>query len=445
MLRVLRQRNYALLWFGGFVSMLGDFVLFVGLPYEIYRLTGSTIATAGMLLSFLIPNILLGSVAGVYVDRWDRRRLMVVVNLLQAAILLPLLLVNELGLWVIYAVLLIESSVSQLFGPAQVALMPSLLAGGEDDLLTANALSGVGRHLARLIGPAVGGLIVAAGGLGAVAIIDSASFFASAGMIALIRSAPTAGRATETLEHAALSAWRRLAREWREGLRLVIHQPVLRALLVFAFITAIGEGLTGTLFVPWVVDALHSDATGYGWVLSTQAIGGLAGALVIARLGARLRPLPLLIGGALAFGAIDLVLFTYPVAFPYIGPALVMLVIVGVPGAAMGAATTTLQQSQTQDSHRGRVVGAIGAIGGLGALVGAVSAGILGVFVPVVLLLVVQGSGYLIGGMAVALLVGRGRDFSGGLEPVGVGSASDRGFGVGPENLALPTQTRDEE
>ncbi|MGZ8562789.1 MAG: MFS transporter, partial [Candidatus Limnocylindria bacterium] len=79
MLRVLRQRNYALLWFGGFVSQLGDFVLFVGLPYEIYRLTCSTLATAGMVFAFLIPNILLGSVAGVFVDRWDRRRLMITV------------------------------------------------------------------------------------------------------------------------------------------------------------------------------------------------------------------------------------------------------------------------------------------------------------------------------------------------------------------------------
>src|SRR4029077_11361083 len=125
-LRVLRQRNFALLWFGGFVSNLGDFVLFVGLPYEIYRLTSSTLATAGMVLAFLVPEILLGSIAGVYVDRWDRRRLMVAVNLVQAVVLLPLLLVHQLGLWVIYAVLLTESGVSQLFGPAQIALMPSL-------------------------------------------------------------------------------------------------------------------------------------------------------------------------------------------------------------------------------------------------------------------------------------------------------------------------------
>jgi MFS family permease len=405
MLAVLRQRNFALLWFGGFVSNLGDFVLFVGLPYEIYRLTGSTLATAGMVLSFLVPSILLGSIAGVYVDRWDRRRLMIVVNLLQAASLLPLLLVSQLGLWVIYAVLVAESTISQLFNPAQIALMPSLLAGGKDELLTANALSGVGRHLSRLIGPAIGGVVVALGGLSAVAVVDSVSFVASASMLALIRTPPWTRRVTESLEHAALSAWRRLAHEWREGLRVVLRQPVLRALLVFASITAIGEGLTAALFVVWVVGPLHSDSTGWGLVLSTQAIGGLSGALVIARLGARLRPLPLLIGGALAFGAIDLVLFTYPVLYPHIGPALVMLVIVGVPGAAMGAATTTLQQQQTEDSHRGRVAGAIGAVAGLGALIGAVTAGVLGEFVPVILLLVVQGSGYLIGGTAVWLMV----------------------------------------
>jgi MFS family permease len=427
MFRVLRQRDYSLLWFGGFISQLGDFVLFVGLPYEIYRRTGSTLATAGMVLAFLVPEILFGSVAGVYVDRWDRRRLMIAVNLVQAVVLLPLLLVGQLGLWVIYAVLVVESSASQLFGPARVALVPSLLSGGKEELLTANAATGVGHHLARLIGPAVGGVIVATGGLGAVAVIDSASFVASAGMLSLIRSRPGAPPRTESLEHAALSAWRRLVHEWREGLRVVWHQPVLRALLVFATITAIGEGLTRTLFVVWTNEALHSDATGYGWVLSTQAIGGLAGALVIARLGARLRPLPLLIGSALAFGAIDLVLFTYPVIYPYIGPALVMLVIVGVPGAGMGAATTTLQQSETRDSHRGRVVGAIGAVASVGALIGAMSAGILGEFLPVILLLVVQGSGYLVGGTAVALLVGRRRLRADREGIVGVGSAGDDG------------------
>ena len=406
MIAILRQRNFSLLWFGGLISNLGDFVLFTGLPVVVYQRTGSTLATGGMVLSFLIPSILLGSVAGVFVDRWDRRRLMVVVNLLQAAAVLSLLLVDSVGLWVIYAMIATESTLSQAFSPAQVALIPNILAGGEQELLTANALTGVGQHLSRLIGPAAGGFIVAAGGLTAVGIIDSASFVISAAMLALIHSRPTGHRVAESLEHEAISAWTRLAREWRDGLRVMLARPVLRALLAFSVIRGIGEGLTITLFVVWVLGPLHSDATGYGWVLSTQAIGGLAGAIVIARLGSRLRPLPLLIGGALAFGAIDLVLFTYPVLYPHIGPALIMLVIVGVPGAALQAALVTLQQSETQDSHRGRVVGAMQAIGGLGMLVGAVGAGVLGEFVPVIALLVVQGSGYLVGGTAVRLMTG---------------------------------------
>jgi MFS family permease len=405
MLQVLRQRNFALLWVGGLISMVGDWVLFVGLPYEIYRQTGSTLATGAMVLALLIPRIVFGSVAGVYVDRWDRRRLMITVNLLLAVFLIPLLAVETLGLWVIYLVLVIESALEQLFTPAEVALLPNLLAGGEEQLVPANALSGVNRHLARLIGPLIGGVVVAAGGLTAVAALDAVSFLVAAGLITAIRYPSPPAEPHPSLEVEAVSAWRRLIGEWREGLRLVWNEPVLRALLVFFGITSIGEGLTATLFVPWVTNALHSDAAGYGALLSTQAVGGLAGAVVIGRFGAHMNPLTLVIGGAITFGLIDLVLFTYPIVYPFLAPALVGMVIVGVPGAAMGAGSTTLQQSQAEDRHRGRVVGAMGALAGLGSLLGAMLAGVLGEVLPVVLLLVVQGSGYVIGGVLVALMV----------------------------------------
>jgi Na+/melibiose symporter-like transporter len=214
---------------------------------------------------------------------------------------------------------------------------------------------------------------------------------------------------TDTLEHQAATAWRRLAAEWRDGLGVVWRHPVLRAVLVFFAITRIGEGLTATLFVPWTTDVLGSDSAGYGWLLSTQAIGGLAGAFIIGRMGSRIDPLRLLIVGATIFGLIDLVLFTYPVLFPYIGPALVGMVIVGVPGAAIMAGISTLEQTQAGDSHRGRVIGAMGAVAGLGSLIGAVAAGFLGEVLPIVALLIVQGSGYVIGGLTVWAMTRRHR------------------------------------
>ena len=409
MLRILRQPNFARLWLGGLISMMGNWILIVGLPFEIYRRTGSTLATGAMVLAFLVPSILLGSVAGVFVDRWDRQRLMVVINLVLAAVILPLLAIDALGIWIAYLVLFVSSCLEQLLDPAEGALLPNLLENPDDDLVTANALNGMNNHLARLIGPAVGGVIVAVGGLGAVVAIDAVSFLLAAGLIATIRTEHGRAMRHESLEHEAANAWRRVLFEWRDGLRTVWHHPVLRALLAFFVITRIGEGLTATLFVPWTTDALHSDATGYGLLLSTQAIGGLAGAIVIGRLGSRMDPLRLVILGSLVFGLIDLGLFTYPAIYPYIGPALVVMVVVGVPGAAMMAGIATLEQTMASDSHRGRVIGALGAVGAAGSLVGAVAAAFLGQAVPVVLLLVVQGSGYVIASLTVAWMTRRQR------------------------------------
>ena len=134
----------------------------------------------------------------------------------------------------------------------------------------------------------------------------------------------------------------------------------------------------------------------------------MIGALAIGRLGARADPLRLLIVGSVVFGLIDLALFTYPVVWPFIGPALVGMVLVGFPAAAVGTGYTTLQQTSAPDSHRGRVVGAIMAVSSIGSLLGAVAAGFLGEVVPVIVLLIVQGSGYLLAGLLVWRMVGRG-------------------------------------
>ena len=418
MLRILLQRNFGLLWTAGLISLIGDWVLVVGLPIEIYRRTGSTLATAGMLLAGLLPALVLGSIAGVFVDRWDRRRLMIAVNVLLAVSLLPLLAIDALGIWVAYVVLVAASCLSQLFEPAEAALLPNLLESGPEDLVTANALNGMNNQLARIIGPVIGGVAVATGGLALVTFLDAVTFLVAALLLVAIRSdrtraAPPPDRSElaaaaamgdahhESLEAEATSAWSRLRREWREGLDVVLQQPVLRALLVFFVITRIGEGLVGTLFVPWATDALHTDASGYGLLLSTQAIGGLAGAFVVGRYGARIAPLRLLVVSSIVFGLIDLVLFTYPAFYPVLAPALVGMVIVGVPAAAMGAANQTLQQTYAADAHRGRVVGALMAVGALGSLVGAVAAGFLGEALPVIPLLIVQGSGYVLAGLAV--------------------------------------------
>src|SRR5688572_7749656 len=103
MLAVLRQRNFALVWVAGLISLTGDWLLMVALPLVVYDLTGSTAATAAAAATRVLPNLLVGPVAGVFVDRWDRRRTMIASNLLLGVSILPLLLVRSADwLWLLY-------------------------------------------------------------------------------------------------------------------------------------------------------------------------------------------------------------------------------------------------------------------------------------------------------------------------------------------------------
>lgn len=95
MIATLRHRDFALLWIGQAVSTVGNWLLFVALPFYVYSLTGSPLATGATFAASALPPLLLGSVAGVFVDRWDRQRTMVVADLLRAGLLLPLLLVRS--------------------------------------------------------------------------------------------------------------------------------------------------------------------------------------------------------------------------------------------------------------------------------------------------------------------------------------------------------------
>ncbi len=206
MLTVLRQRNFALVWVAGLISLTGDWLLSVALPLVVYELTGSTLATAATVATRVLPRLLLGSVAGVFVDRWDRRRTMIAANLLLGLCLLPLLLVRSADwLWLLYLVSFVQAILAQFLAPAENALLPLLVA--EADLVPANALNGLNNNLARLVGPPLGGLVVAAWGLGGAALLDAASFLVAAGLVALVRAPGGAPRAATPGAGAAAGAF----------------------------------------------------------------------------------------------------------------------------------------------------------------------------------------------------------------------------------------------
>ncbi len=400
MLAILRQRNFSLLWSAGLISMIGDWMLFIALPIYVYKLTGSALATGTMFIAEMIPSLLLGSVAGVFVDRWDRKRTMVISNLLLALGLLPLLLVHSTAwLWVVYIVAFVESVLTQFFTPAESALLPLLV--GEEHVGPANSLNSLNKNIARLIGPPLGGIVAGLSGLPAITLADAASFLIAGGMIALIAVQSRASEEESTgistpanSLHPLVAVWR----EWLEGLGLVKRERVVSIMFVLFAVTSLGEGVFGILFVVFVYRILHGGALQLGELMGAQAVGGLIGSMLVGYVIKIITPSRLLGISGILFGLIDLVIFNYPAFFPGFTLAVILFVLVGVPGVGTLTSAYTLLQTAVTDEYRGRIFGALGTTGALFMLLGTVLAGFLGDHIGVVTVLNTQGAVYVLAG-----------------------------------------------
>src|SRR5215211_1045624 len=298
MLSLLRRRDFALLWSGGLVSIAGDWVLYAALPYFVYERTGSTVATAGMIVAELGPGVLLGSVAGVFVDRWSRKRVLVGANLLQAAVVAILLLVPHGPLWLVFVVAFASSAVAAFAMPAESALLPTLV--GEADLIPANALNALNNRLARLIGVPVGGILLGALGLQAVVLVDSATFVAAALLIAPIAAPRPAS--LDAAAAAARSAWAAFWHEWVDGLRLVRRERTIAVIFGVLGLMTFGGTMLDPLTVAWVRDVLHRGPEVYAWLITAHAASGIVGTLLVGRYGVRLTPRTLMGWSSVAAG-----------------------------------------------------------------------------------------------------------------------------------------------
>ena len=430
---LLRRRDFGLLWAGGLISETGDWFLLVGLPVWVFQLTGSSLVTATVFLVGLLPGLVVGPLAGVLVDRWDRRRTLVVVSLAQAAFLLPLLTVSGRDrLWVVYLVMAVEAALAQLNDPARNALVPTLVA--RHDLVGSNALIALNGNLARLVGSPLGGVLVELAGLPGLVIGDAASFLVGAALLAAVRPRPLVRPRPEAPAPALEPALavpgppegersrsrrrglgavhspgpvRGVLGEWVDGLRVVLEDRGLRWGLVVDGLAAIAQGIFMVLFVLFVARELGGDGAEVGLLRGVQAIGGLAGGALVVGLARRLEPGRLLGTSLLVFGLISLAIWNGPALTTAGWLYLVLFMAAGIPGIGFLTGLTALVQERTPDAYLGRVLATfLGSFNGLMAL-GMLLAGLLGDAVGVVPVLNGQAILYLLTGLLALAALGR--------------------------------------
>lgn len=358
-------------WWSGLISATGNYAMFVALPVYLYAQTGSTLATGLGVVVNALPLVLVGQVAGVLVDRWSYRRTMLLTNVLLLGLSFGLLLVLNLPWWALLPFVFLKASVGQFLGPAENALLPTLVH--EDQLAVANSLNALNNNLARLVGPALGGLILAFAGFGGVILLDALSYLLAVLLIAGVKE-PERERA----QPSGVNPYRRLLLEWRGGVRVVRQSPILKLSFLIAALVGFGEGFTSTLMAPFLGVMLSGGGLELGYLFSAQAVGGVTAGLLLVGFAGRFPSLRLLAWGGLLSGLLLVPTFNYPLIYPELWPLLVLTAIAGLPFAAWGTAQMTLIQKESDDGTRGRVFSLYFAVFGLLQLVGMVVSGVLG-------------------------------------------------------------------
>lgn len=346
-MRLLRRRpGFRRLWTSGAVSETGDWLLLIALPVYVLQLTGSTLTTSTVFLLELAGALAASPLAGVLADRWDRRRLLIGASLTQAALLLPLLAVDGAGtLWIVYLVTAAQAVLSTANDPVRQALLPA--AVGPAELAPAAAQLGIAANLARLVGGALGGLLLQAYGLTGVVLADAGTFVLAA-LLLTGWSTPGVVRGTDGPTAAG--------RDWLAGLAVIRSDRRLVGGVAVGALLSVAQGMFVVLFVVFVLRQLGGEAGEVGLLRGVQAVGGIAGGVVLGAVAGRFAPRTLVAAGCFGFGAVCLVIWNGPTLTTAAPPYLVLFAVVGVPIAAAMAGLTTVLLGGTPDEFRGRVM-----------------------------------------------------------------------------------------
>ena len=274
--RLLQQNpSFRNLWYGQVVSELGDWLNSIAIYALILKLSDSGMAMAGAMMAKLLPFVLVSPIAGVVVDRVSRKTVMIVSDLLRCVVVLAFLLVEDRDtLWLVYALVIVEISLSGFFEPARSAIIPSLVP--KKDLITANALSGSTWSVMLAFGAALGGVIVYLFGIKVAFILDAGTFILSAWFLSKI---PSQKKSTKK-DLSKQTGYQELV----DAMRYLRAEPMVLVLSLLKAGLAVAGGIM--TLIPLMASQLLSGSLslGIGILYSARGLGAALGPLLVKRL-----------------------------------------------------------------------------------------------------------------------------------------------------------------
>jgi DHA3 family macrolide efflux protein-like MFS transporter len=367
-LKALSIREFRILWIGQVVSQVGDGLATLAFIILIDRYTNSSpLAISGITIALALPNLIFGLFSGVYVDRWNRKTVLIVSDAIRGLLMLiPLLVHDSSHIWIFYVVAFLQSAIGTFFEPAKNAIIPLIV--DQEHLMGANAFSQTTKLLAQVLGTALAGVLVGLAGSGWPAfILNSVSFFISVVFCSLLRIPKT----RSTLQAAGMrSVFQQLA----EGMSFVGKSRTLLTVVITNTFTMLGLGSVIVLIIPFLTKDLGVDTTWIGIIQSLEVVGMILGAVLVTSLASRVRTQWIMMAGVIGMGTfIALGEHTYQLS------VLIYIILgVGLCLTAAQAAAATLMQKLVPNEKRGRATSAMTTVNSIANIVSMAFAGVLG-------------------------------------------------------------------
>ncbi len=338
-LRVIRNPRYFPVWLGQLISNLGDTVNYVALVVWIFKITGSGLALSTLVLFQIVPAILIAPLAGVVIDRFPRKHVLIAADLVRAGLVVGLVFAN--AAWQIYVLAFGLALAGTFFTPALAASIPALVAG--DDLLAANSVAWSTAQLVQILGSAVAG--------GLIALLDTrwafgfnaASFLVSAGSIALVAFPATI--------RTVGSSPRAYFQSLREGMTYARVNPFVSRLMVIQVLASLSVGATSALLVVLAERRYHLPGAGFATFLFAIGLGAFLGPLILGAVTRNYRDRRLLFFPYIVRGAGDILLGLLTI--PVLGQ--IVLLIYGLNTSSGMVTYQSVMQAEVPDAMRGRV------------------------------------------------------------------------------------------
>ncbi len=338
---VFRHRSFSLLWTGQLISTIGSALTSLAASIYIYRLTGSALSVGLMLMATAAPSLLVGLFAGVFVDRYDRKKIMITADILRALLILLVPLLVPLSVIWLYVIVMLTSAIGQFFDPAHESVLPEVAP--DEELAAANSLIAISSFGSTAVGFAAAGLIASAANINWAFYADAITFVVSAICVYLISVKPI-----QSEEETSVAV---VIKNLRAGVRVLFSTPVLRSLFSVQVVVLISFGLSNTLLLPFALKALNATEFEYGLQEGLTSIGFVVASLLMAKVFDRLQAGAWL---AISFLGMAVVGIIYS-SLQSVPLAILMITFSGFFNAPSSIGRRVIVQRNTPPEMRGRV------------------------------------------------------------------------------------------